>query len=574
MVTVKDVTEASFNEIITPARIQFIIPIWQRTYSWEYQQWSDLWEDIMDLNEKLKKGEMAQHFMGPIVLKTHEQKVGGITRLVLIDGQQRLTTLLLICALIRDKAKAPPSNTNLITEIEGDFLFNGHAKRAEDKPKLCPTEADAKFFDLIMTGQPLSENDSSQLHAAYLFFESAFKNDGAKFDLDGLLDCIRGLRMVTIRLEESDNPNRIFETLNFRGKELAQSDLVRNFFMMSIREPSNADNLYAQVWFPMQQSLGQNTPERTKNLETFFRHYVVMRDQAVVKEDKIYSKIRGPLKNSTEAQVISELKGISEYSKFYEKLLYPARESNLNIRKGIDRLNRLKIGVQYPFLIKVYNELSAGTITEQTLCSVLKTIESYVIRRFVSKIPTHSLNRLFAELCKLPTTNIDEDLVSNLAKKENWAAQYWPKDAEFKEQFHTAPVYRLSLDKCRFILETLEEDFQHPEPVVLDNLSIEHVMPETLDTNWQTYLGKEWKNIHENYIHTMGNLTLIAASPNSSIQNESFADKKKDWYSLSNISLTKEINQKWAEWKKDEIWERADLLADKAIRIWRRPEVE
>jgi len=527
----------------------------------------------MDLNEKLTNGEIAQHFMGPIVLKTQEQKVGGITRLVLIDGQQRLTTLLILCALIRDKAKAPPSNTNLVTEIERVFLFNGHAKKAEDKPKLCPTEADAKVFDLIMNGQPLSENDSSQLRAAYSFFELAFKNDNTKFDLDGLLDCIRGLRMVTIRLEESDNPNRIFETLNFRGKELAQSDLVRNFFMMSIREQSSADDLYQQVWFPMQQSLGQNTPERTRNLETFFRHYVVMRDQEVVKQNKIYSKIRGPLKNSTATQVTSELRSISKYSKFYEKLLYPNRESNLKIRNGIDRLNRLKIGVQYPFLIKVYKNFAAGTITEETFCSVLKTIESYIVRRFFSKIPTHSLNRLFAELCKLPDENIDVALVRNLAKRENWAAQYWPKDTEFREQFHTAPVYRLSLDKCHFILETLEDDYKHPEPVMLEDLWIEHVMPETLDTNWQTYLGEEWENIHENYVHTIGNLTLIAASPNASIQNESFADKKKDWYSQSNISLTREINQKWTEWKKNEIWKRADILANKAIRIWPRSEV-
>lgn len=208
-----------------------------------------------------------------------------------------------------------------------------------------------------------------------------------------------------------------------------------------------------------------------------------MRIQAVVKENKIYSKIREPLKNSTEDQVISELRTLSEYSKFYEKLLYPDRENNLKIRKGIERLNRLKIGVQYPFLIKVYKGFSAGAITEEALCSVLKTIESYIIRRLFSKIPTHSLNRLFAELCKLPEKDIDEALAINLAKKENWAAQYWPRDAEFKEQFHTSPVYKLSLDKCRFILETLEEDFKHPEPVLFDNLWIEHIMPETLDTN-------------------------------------------------------------------------------------------
>lgn len=525
----------------------------------------------MDLNEKLRKGESAQHFMGPIVLKTQEQKVGGITQLVLIDGQQRLTTLLLICALIRDKAKdKAKDNVGLITEIENVFLSNGHAKKAADKPKLLPTEADAKNFNLIMSGQTLPEDDYSQLHAAYDFFETAFEKDTTKFDFDGLLDCIRGLRMVTIRLEESDNPNRIFETLNFRGKELAQSDLVRNFFMMSVRDPLKATELYTQVWFPMQQNLGQNTLERIENLELFLRHYVVMRDQGFVKEDKIYSRMRNPLKNSTESQIISELRTVGEYSKLYEKLLYPKRESNLNVRRGIIRLNRLKIGVHYPFLLKVYKGFAAGRITEETFCAVLRTIESYVIRRFFSKLPTHSLNRLFAELCKLPEVEVDKALTENLAEKGNWTAQYWPKDSELKEQFHTLPLYKMSLDRCRFVLETLERDFRHPEPVALGNLWIEHVMPETLNANWQTYLGKDWKTLHENYLHTIGNLTLIAAGPNESIKNESFSGKKRDWYSKSNISLTKEINEKWTEWKTPEILQRADILAERAIRIWPR----
>ena len=278
----KDVTEATFNEIITPARIQFIIPIWQRTYSWEPQQWKDLWEDLMDLYEKLQKGESAQHFMGPVVLKTQEQKIGGITRWVIIDGQQRLTTLLLICALIRDKAEAA-MDKNLVNEIEGHLLYNQYAKTIEDKPKLRPTEADSKFFGMIMAGKTSTESVSvSQLHSAYTFFDYLVEENKGKLDIDILLDCIRALKFVTIRLEESDNPNRIFETLNFRGKELAQSDLVRNFFMMSIGDPSKADEVYRQIWFPMQQYLGQNTPERIKNLETFLRHYVVMRDQVVI----------------------------------------------------------------------------------------------------------------------------------------------------------------------------------------------------------------------------------------------------------------------------------------------------
>lgn len=567
----KDVTEATFNEIITPARIQFIIPIWQRTYSWESQQWKDLWEDLLDVYEKLQKGETAQHFMGPVVLKTQEQKIGGITRWVIIDGQQRLTTLLLVCALIRDKAETA-ANKNLVNEIEGHLLYNQYAKTVEDKPKLCPTEADSKFFDMILAGKSSTTSmPISQLHSAYAYFDYLIDENKEKLDIDIFLDCIRALKFVTIRLEESDNPNRIFETLNFRGKELAQSDLVRNFFMMSIKNPSKADEIYRQIWFPMQQNLGENTPERTKNLETFFRHYVVMRDQVIIKEDKIYPKIRGTLKNSTEAETVSELKKISGYSEYYERLLFPMREKNLKIRQGIEHLNRLKISVQYPFLIKVYKGYVEGTITDITFCSILKTIESYVIRRFFSKLPPNSLNRLFADLCKLPDENIDQLLTKSLAEKQNWATGYWPKDSEFRTQILALPLYKMALDKCRFVLETLEEDFNHPEQVIFDNLWVEHIMPKTLGADWQTYLGKEWETVHDNFVHTLGNLTLIAPSPNESIQNESFADKKKDWYMQSNISLTKEINQKWPEWKEKEIIERANLLADRAIKLWPRP---
>lgn len=568
----KDVTEATFNEIMTPSRIQFIIPIWQRTYSWEPSQWRDLWDDLIDLYEKLHKGEPAQHFMGPVVLKTLEQKIGGTTRWIIIDGQQRLTTLLLLCALIRDRAKAA-GNVDLVKEIEGHLLYNEYAKRIEDKPKLRPTEADSEFLDLIVSGErPSNANYSNQLDAAYAFYDSIFEDDKSKFEIEGMLDCIRALKMVTIRLEESDNPNKIFETLNFRGKELAQSDLVRNFFMMSFKESAKADEVYNQVWFPMQQSLGLDTLERIENLEMFLRHHTVMTKQKFVKENKVYSEIRGRLKNSTEEQILTELKMITSYSRFYEKLLYPEREQDLEIRKGIARLNRLKIGVHYPFLLKVYESYTRGMVSRDQFLAVLQTLESFVIRRTFKRLPTHSLNRYFAELCGLPQTDIAGSLESALASKEEWAAQYWPRDADIKEQFCRLKIYKMSSEKCHFILETLEEDFKHPEPVRLENMWIEHVMPETLSDEWKNYLGTNWKNVFDNYLHTIGNLTLIASSPNESIKNKLFLDKKNEWYSQSNIKLTQELNEKWNDWKENQIVERAQILAGRAIKIWPRPE--
>ena len=197
----KDVTEASFNAIMSPSRIQFVIPIWQRTYSWEPAQWQDLWEDLMDLYEKLRKNEPANHFLGPIVLKTVEEKVGEITRRVIIDGQQRLATLLTLCALIRDKARGNGDN-QLGEEINNHLLFNEYAKKVEDKPKFCPSEADEKTFSKILNAEGSELGKDSQLSVAYEFFERLFKKEKDRFDLEGLLDCIRALKMVTIRLEE------------------------------------------------------------------------------------------------------------------------------------------------------------------------------------------------------------------------------------------------------------------------------------------------------------------------------------------------------------------------------------
>jgi len=566
-----DVTEASFNDIISKARTQFIIPIWQRLYSWGEKEWKDLWEDLAHLYEKLQLSEPTEHFLGAIVVKTVEEKIGAMTRRIIIDGQQRLTTLLLICSLIRDKARAE-GNKDLADEIEDSFLFNKHAKKVEDKPKLRPTESDRKLFDLILKGEFSEEfNGGSQLYFAYNFFNDMLENNKDKYDLEKLLDCIRKLKIVTIRLEERDNPNRIFETLNFRGKELTQSDLVRNYFMMAIKDDSKAYQIYKDIWLPMQHSLGTGTLERIQNLEIFLRHYIVMNKHAIIKKNQIYAEIRERLKYLSQNQVVSELKTIRKYSRYYERLLYPSKEDDPDISKGIKRLNKLKVGVHYPFLLRLYHGFNSGKISKDDFCDILKTIESYIIRRFFQRLPTNSLNRLFASVCELPEKNIAESLKNELVSKEQWRAQYWPTDEEFKKSFCNVPVYDISYEKCRFVLESLEENFGHPEEVKLEKLTIEHIMPETINEYWKEYLGDNWENIYNRYLHTIGNLTLIAGPPNSTIQNKLFPEKKKEWYMNSNVGLTKEVAKRWNEWTETQIQQRAAILAERALKIWPRP---
>jgi uncharacterized protein with ParB-like and HNH nuclease domain len=523
----------------------------------------------MNLYEKHMKGETADHFLGPIVFKTVEEKIGQITRRIVIDGQQRLTTLLLLCALIRDRARVQ-GNTSLVDKIEQNFLFNKYATTNEDKPRLRLTKADKEIFEKIINGEDPRAASGSQLTPAYSYFENLLEGKEDQISLEKLLDVITGLKLVTIRLEEKDNPNRIFETLNYRGKELAQSDLVRNFFMMSIRDNAKAEQLYNDRWFPMELGFGGDAKERTENLELFLRHYLTMLKHATVKEDRIYAEIRDRLKLADENNVISELNSMSRYAVYYQRLLFPQKETNNIIAKGIDRLNRFGISVHYPFLLKVYNAFEAGKVSVADFNIILKTIESYYVRRFFMQLPTNALNKLFALLCSLPDDNLASALQAELASKEPTSTAYWPDDKDFKEKFVLLPVYR-DTDRCQFVLESLEESFAHPEPVTLTQLTIEHVMPETLTDEWKNYLGENWKDVHNRYVHTVGNLTLVARSPNSALQNKLFEVKREQWYKNSNVQLTRELAEKWNEWKEKEILERANLLAERALRIWPRP---
>jgi uncharacterized protein with ParB-like and HNH nuclease domain len=564
--------DEKFGSLIYRRR-QYIVPIWQREYSWFDTQWYELWNDITKLYEDaLKEGndpshfQGVNHFMGSVVLKP--KQLGGVEKFIIIDGQQRLTTLLVLLALIRDKAKNV--NASLSNVIQNSYLLNADIKTADERYKLCPTEPDRLTFEKIINGQ-LDLQDKRQLAYAYWFFENRLKekenNGNASWDLEKLKETIVDrLRMVEIILDKEDDPNRIFETLNSRGLELEEADLVRNYFMMKVKDELEAEKLYKFTWLPMQQGL-----QNSYNLTGFFRDYLRMDAHTHIKMDEIYRQIQKKLKFSSEDETKAELQKMKRYCEYYERLLFPERELNKKIQTEIARLRKWNVGTSYPFLLKVYNAyLHTHTISEDDFCRILKAIESYAVRRHFCGLKTNSLNIVFPSLCDLDENKLADSLQEKLVQYQ-WNRK-WPTDEEFKEGFKSFPIYISGNEKCRLILDSLEESFPHPEKVALEGLEIEHVMPETFDEKWQTYLGSDWKRIRNDYLHTIGNLTLIAPSPNESIRNKLFLEKKKEWYCNSNVSLTKEINQKWNEWREPEIQERAEILAERAVKIWPYPE--
>ena len=539
-------------------------------YAWERKEWTDLWEDIWAVYEKQAKGEAAEHFLGPVVLKTLEEKVGEITRWIIIDGQQRVTTLLLILAVIRNRAKRE-GNDVLAKQIEEHFLYNTEASKNDDKPKLRLTKADRDTFEQIVKGEDPTSSDASQLIPAYAYFTKLLETLSDKYDLPKLFDVIRQLRLVTMRLDDKDNPNRIFETLNYRGKELVQSDLVRNLFMMSIKDENRAERAYNDIWFPMERGFGIKTEEQSRNLELFLRHFLTMTKSTTVKEADVYAEVRERVKNADENQTLSELENISRYAGYHQRLLFPDRVHEPRIAEGLRRLNEFEITVHYPFAMKVYHAYDSGVVSFDDFISILQTIESYLVRRYFLRLPTNALNKLFGSLCGLPDEGLSSSLVKELVAKESRSAQYWPTDSEFKESFLSFPIYQESDWRCRFILESLEKSFNHPEPIQFEPLTIEHILPEKITNEWKSYLGDNWQRTFDRYVHTIANLTLIAGPPNSSLQQALYTDKKEKWYKKSNVELTKQLALDWNEWKDKDIENRAGVLADRALGIWKRP---
>lgn len=565
-----------FKNLIPGGR-QYVVPVWQREYSWSDDQWEDLWTDIKKLLDKTSQEEslpqnlkQLNHFMGSIVLKP--KKLSGVEQYTIIDGQQRLTTLMVLLSVIRDVAKTV--SENLQKTIEFTYLLNSDIKTPDERYKICPTEPDRKIFQRIIDGEQEQAPEGRLLERAHGFFKQKLTDNGA----DSTVQCafleklkeviVDKLWMVQVVLDEQDDANRIFETLNSRGLDLQKADLVRNYFMMKVRNDFEAQKLYEHTWLPMQTNL-RNSYILTK----FLRDYLRMDKHTRIGEDDIYPRLQEDLKFSSEDETKLELQKIGWYSEYFERLLFPDKEPDPAIREGIVRLRQWNVGTAYPFLLKVYNAYAkSGTISHDDFYRILKTIESYAVRRHFCELKTNVLNSLFPSLCELRDDQLSDSLTNELLQHHR--NRRWPTDDEFKSHFIDFPIYKSGTDKCRLVLDTLEGLFHHPEPVEPSSLTIEHVMPQTLDAGglWQKYLGNNWKSTHETYRNTIGNLTLVAQDPNTSLSNTLYSEKKQQWYSNSHVELTREIAREWDEWRETEIVKRAGILADRAITIWVRPE--
>ncbi|MEO6954928.1 MAG: DUF4268 domain-containing protein [Polyangia bacterium] len=533
---------------------QFLVPHYQRPYSWQEAQWKTLWRDLVEL---IDETDPKPHFIGSIVTSAARSIPEGVEKRLLIDGQQRLTTLLVLLALIRDRARETglPKLADRIHDLitnrheEGNEHFKLLPTQGED-----PTDSDRDAFVRIVRGEPPASPDG--IAAAYAYFASKLRRADAP-DLDVLFRTLVGkLTLVSIILNEKDNPHRIFESLNGKGRPLSQADLIRNYFFMRM-DPREHDAVYRELWRPMQKRLGEDL------LASFVRHYL-MRAGEVVREMDVYVSLKAQVDEDPRRKPIDHLKELVRFAGYYEALVRPDKITEPKIRARLNRLNRLEVTVAYPFLLVVMADHATGARTSDEVVEVLDVLENFLIRRFVSGVPTHGLNKVFPTLhgnaCK------GEVYVPEVRRLLSMNARGYPRDSTFREGLASARLYGSGerREKTKLILERLEAAAGHKERVDPAPLTIEHVMPQTITDEWRTQLGSSWEDDHEELLHTLGNLTLT--SYNSELGNAPYAEKRAR-LAESHLELNKYF-EGVEQWNAAAIDSRAEALVAQALEIW------
>ncbi|MGB3346525.1 MAG: DUF262 domain-containing HNH endonuclease family protein [Candidatus Humimicrobiia bacterium] len=530
---------------------QFMVPLFQRTYSWKNENIQRLWEDVEDT----KSDHEITHFFGSIVTMPVPSSASGVSKYVIIDGQQRLVTIFIFLAALRNKIIEIRPDYEKKDEINELYLINKY--HPEDKYKVVPTQADRHMFFEILDDFKLKTDGEHLITETYKFFRDKTSAIDELDELINLKDTILlKFSVVDIRLESGDDPYLIFESLNATGTPLTQADLIRNYLFMRIGH-SKQQEVYEKIWLPMQQKLKDY-------LERFIRHYLAM-DGNIPNFNKIYVTFKEIADESAkdEEDVINKMRELLKFSDYYHRFLYPENEKEDKIGNYLEKFNKLEITISYPLLLRLYDDYVNKKLSSDDLSECLKSIETYIVRRAVCGIPTQALNRYFPTIFKsLDKTDIVISLKNKL--KTEGGVRKMPADNEFEQCLRERSLYGNKI--LRYLLEEIEK-YENKEVVNFEELQIEHIMPQTLSDSWKGILGTNWELIHQKYLDNLGNLTLTGYNPEYS--NKSFIEKRdmEKGFQDSGLRLNRDL-AKLSKWTEEEIKERAEKLSKKALKIW------
>jgi len=571
-------SETHLRNLLGSNNIQFQVPLFQRPYSWKKDNWEILWEDLMRIYRDEIEGS---YFLGSLVTQSIPGSADGICPFLIIDGQQRLTTLTIILTSLKEylqKSKLA-GDKKLAEELHECYLINKFQQR-EDYYKILPTQDDREVYQKIVRGE-LSRDFKKQakdrnIYKAYNFFNSSLKKIPFDTKEEQSLNfrkikniILEQFILVSIISEDKDNPYLIFESLNNKGQELTQADLVRNYLFMKLPADKQS-KVYEEKWLPVESIFKKNNQKEEKYSEliTDFFWFYLRKDGKSIAKKEVYQTIKRQIDNS-DIDVEDEINTVIQFSTYYQNIIFENLDVEDRLRKYFSYFKKLDFSTCHIFLLNIYDDYYKDILSLKDFEKILGYLESYFVRRWFAGIPPHSLGKTFDSLYKEIKENSPDDLIRGLHNVlTNYSGnKVFPKDEEFRKGVIEKAVYKKSdLSRVKFILERLERSLNQKEKVNTENLTVEHVMPQTLTSEWKASLGSNHSIVKKKWLHTLSNLTLTGY--NSELSNKTF-DTKKKMYRESNISLNKYF-QDVDIWNEDSMKKRAEQLADMAVKIWSR----
>jgi uncharacterized protein with ParB-like and HNH nuclease domain/predicted transport protein len=545
---------------------QFIIPIYQRTYSWTDKQSRQLWDDILRAGSS---DLIAVHFIGSIVYI--EQGLSQVTHqapLLVIDGQQRLTTVsLLIEALARALGDSEPIDGFSAVKLRHYYLSNP-LESGDRYFKLLLSQTDNASLKAIIKNSEQPKEPSLRVTQNFNLFTNLLVEQ--KGDLAPVCRGLAKLVVVDIALSrDQDNPQLIFESMNSTGKELSQADLIRNFILMGL-EPNVQTRLYEEYWRPMEQDFGQEA--YGTQFDSFMRHYLTVRTGEIPREREVYEAFKdySRTKPVMEAGIETLVKDIRAFARYFCAMAL-GTEKDITLDQAFHDLRELKVDVAYPFLLELYHDYANDTLGAADFAATVRLVEAYVFRRAICAIPTNSMNKTFATFGKaLKKDHYLESIQAHFLTLPSY--RRFPSDDEFRRDLQTRDLYNF---RSRSYWLRRLENHGRKERVVVDEYTIEHILPQNpdLSTAWKLALGPQWEHVQKQWLHTLGNLTLTGY--NAEYSDRAFSEKRdmKGGFKESPLRLNAGLGQLDA-WNEETIKTRARQLADQALAAWSAPELD
>lgn len=552
--------ESKVLDFMSKTSTQFVIPVYQRNYDWKVEHCKQLLEDIILVG---KSDNIISHFIGSIVY-IHDgiymtSKVNK-NKLQIIDGQQRLTTLNLLFFALAHYYKGIDDEEFL--RINETYLINKYV-RDDEKFKLRQTDNNQKYFKkLLSLTKGEDDTEYSKILINFRYFLDNLNSNNIEIIDKGL----NKLVFVEISLDRNnDNPQRIFESLNSTGLDLSQADLIRNYILMDL-EHDTQERIYNEYWEYIELL---TTYGEVNYVSEFIRDYLTFKTRKITNKGRVYEefKLMYVFENNVEEleRVLIDLKRIAI---FYNKIQNPLNEKKTQIRLQLEYLRKLEINIANPFILELYCDYEDGLLNTEAFCELLELIQSFYWRRFIVGIPDKGLNNIFTRLTKdIDKTNYKTSIMKNLSK------HYFPTDIEIKNALKIKNIYGTQPKSKNYFLERLE-NFENREPIKMDDVTIEHVFPQTPDIEWKRKLSsEEFKAIETEYLHTIGNLTL--SGYNNKLRNKYFTEKRdlnideqELGYKFSRLWLNRSLGN-LEKWDIEEINKRTEVIFERFVKIWK-----